>query len=475
MLAPGFVDVHNHSDLGPLVDPAMASTLRQGVTTVVVGNCGTSPWPPAGAAESALMVGGDPREMDLRFDSFGAFLSRLEEARPAVNVAALVGHGAVRAEAMAWERRPPGPEELATMRRLVAEAMEQGAVGLSTGLIYAPGMYAATDEVVALAEEAATRGGVYASHIRGEGEHLFRAVDEALDVGRRAGLPVHVSHLKCETSLTWGQAGELLARVRGGGRDGRPVPVHGVGLRAVVAAARLGAGRAAARTAGGPGGARSARPRRGARRGRRVPVLRARRGMGSHRDRVDGGGRVQRHEHRGRRAARGVAPAEACFQLLVEEPETTCIGHAMVEEDVRVIMADPEIMVASDAASMSPEGPMGSRAVHPRNYGTFPRVLGPYVREGVLTLEAAVRKMTSLPADRFGLEDRGRVEAGSFADLVLFDPGLVEDRAAFGDPHAYPVGIDAVVVNGRDLGRSRGGTRRTDPATRPPLTDASEA
>ena len=148
-------------------------------------------------------------------------------------------------------------------------------------------------------------------------------------------------------------------------------------------------------------------------------------------------------------SARGVAPVDACFQLLVEDPETACIGHAMVEGDVRAILADPETMVASDAASMSPEGPFRGVPVHPRNYGTFPRVLGPYVRDGVLTLEAAVRKMTSLPADRFGLAGRGRIEEGATADLVLLDPATVNDRAAFGTPHAYPAGIEAVVVNGR--------------------------
>ena len=147
--------------------------------------------------------------------------------------------------------------------------------------------------------------------------------------------------------------------------------------------------------------------------------------------------------------ARGVAPVDACFQLLVEDPDTACIGHAMAEEDVRAILADPEIMVASDAASMSPDGPFRGIPVHPRNYGTFPRVLGRYVRDGVLTLEAAVRKMTSLPAGRFGLRGRGRIEEGAAADLVLFDPAVLNDTADFGTPHAYPTGIDVVIVNGR--------------------------
>lgn len=450
VVAPGFVDVHNHSDLGPLVDPAMPSTLRQGVTTVVVGNCGISPWPPAGGAECATMVGGDPSAMDLRFDSFGSYLSGLQDAHPSVNAAALVGHGAVRAETMGWERRPPTARELDTMRGHVSDAMDAGAVGFSTGLIYAPGMYADTDEVVALAGAAARGGGIYASHIRGEGQHLFRAIDEAIEVGRRAGLPTHVSHLKCETSFMWGRTTELLKRVReaeDATADQYPyaawgsvlwsllpdwAPVHELPalLEAPDVRTRLirsmeeGEGDAFQSTVKGVGWDRIV--------------------IESTADARCNGMSVAAIA-----AARGIEPADACFQLLIEEPETACIGHAMVEEDVRAIMADPDIMVASDAASMSPEGPFGGIPVHPRNYGTFPRVLGPYVREGVLTLEAAVRKMTSLPADRFGLEGRGRIEEGAAADLVVFDPAIVTDHADFDTPHAYPTGIDTVIVNGR--------------------------
>ena len=201
VVTPGFVDVHNHSDPGPLVEPAMPSTLRQGVTTVVVGNCGTSPWPVAGAAESALMVGGDPAAMDLHFRTFGDYLSRLDGAHPSVNVAALVGHGSIRAEVMSWERRVPTSRELDTMRGLVTDAMEAGAVGLSTGLIYVARDIRGTDEVVALARRGVAAGGHLREPHPREGEHLFRAIDEAIARGSEAEVPAHVSHLKCETAL----------------------------------------------------------------------------------------------------------------------------------------------------------------------------------------------------------------------------------------------------------------------------------
>ena len=448
VLAPGFIDVHTHSDLGPMVDPWMPSTLRQGVTSVVVGNCGTSPWPPAGSDEAAALVGGPAGAF--RYDSFGAYLDALTSAGTAVNLAALVGHGAVRLDVMGLERRPPNEEELAAMRRLVAEAVDDGAIGMSTGLIYVPGLYSATDEIVALAYEVAVRHGIYASHIRGEGEHLFRAVDEAIDIGRRAGLRTHVSHLKCESDVVWGRATELLERFHGEADvtgdqypyeawasvlwsllpDWAPVGELPSLLRDPATRARL-----ASSVEEGEGDAFQSSVK----------------GVGWDRIVIESGadGRWNGKSIEAVGADLGVDPIEACFRLLRDDPDTACIGHAMHEDDVRMILADPTVMVASDGASMSPEGPLGNAAVHPRNYGTFPRVLGRYVRDGALTLEVAIRKMTSLPADRFRLGHRGRVVEGAFADLVVFDPLTVADAATFDEPHAYPTGIDVVVVNGR--------------------------
>jgi N-acyl-D-aspartate/D-glutamate deacylase len=451
VLAPGSIDVHNHSDVAPLIDPTMPSTIRQGVTTVVVGNCGMSPLPASTAAELASWVGGDhdPSVEDLTFDSFGAFLERIAEARPAVHIAALIGHGSVRELAMGQARRAPSPDELEAMRRAVSEAMDAGAVGLSTGLIYAPGMYADTAEIVALAEEAARAGGIYASHIRGEGAHLFRAVDEAVEIGNRANVPVHISHLKCESSHAWGRADELLERLHSAGATGDQYPYAAwssvlrsllppwappdelprllddpAQARRLVAAVEHGEEEEFQSSIDGVGWDRIVIEATS------DPAL----------DGLDVATIARQ---------RGIEPVVACLELLIADPETTCTGHAMQEADVRTIRADPEIMVASDAVSTAPGDGKTASPVHPRTYGTFPRVLGPMVRDGTITLPAAVRAMTSLPADRFGLSGRGRISTGAWADLVLFDPSTITDRSTYQHPHVFPDGVEAVVVEGR--------------------------
>jgi N-acyl-D-amino-acid deacylase len=448
-LSPGFVDVHNHSDVVPLVEPWMDSALRMGSTTIVVGNCGASPWPLAGAPEMATLTGVPPDDLDMSWPTFGAFLDRLQACEPAVNVAALVGHGALRREAMGLDRREPTPDELAQMTRQTAEAMEAGAVGLSTGLVYVPGVYSDTEEIVALAAAVAPFDGVYASHIRGEGRDLFAAVREAIEIGRRAGVPAHVSHLKCEGDLVWGRTQELLSLFDGEDATADQYPYEAWGsvlwsllpmwapvadlavlLRDPATRRRL----VRAVEHGEPGFQSSIE------------------GVGWDRIVVESTAdpRWNGRDIGAIAAALDVEPAEAMFRLLLEEPETTVIGHAMHENDVRAIVARPEVMVASDASAMSPAGPLRDVPVHPRNYGTFPRVLGRYVREeGLLTLGAAVRKMTSLPADRFGLTGRGRIVEGARADLVLFDPDTIADRATFESPQVYPEGIETVVVNGR--------------------------
>ncbi len=447
-LAPGFIDTHSHSDVSPLVEPTMDSMLRQGVTTVVVGNCGTSAYPIEGAAEAAALAGADADAIGADWRSFEEYLGRIEESRPALNVAALVGHGALRTATMRDDqRRAPADDELAQMRRLLRSALEDGAFGMSTGLIYAPGLHATTDELVALAAEMYVAGGVYASHVRGESETVFAAVGEAIEIGRRAVVPSHVSHLKVEGGVMWGRAEELLELLDGARADGADVTADqypytawetslSAALPDWVTAAELEDAAA-------------------------DPITRSRledeaaAGQSIGWDQIAIGTHAPDPGLTGRTVAeiaeaRGLAPGGTIVELLLADPNTGMVGHGMHEDDVRTILARPDVFVGTDGLAVSPDGPLGVYAVHPRYYGTFPRVLGRYVRnERVLTLEGAVRKMTSLPADRFALAGRGRIEPGAAADLVLFDPGRVADTATYERPHAFAEGIDLVVVNGR--------------------------
>jgi N-acyl-D-amino-acid deacylase len=454
VLAPGFVDTHSHADLSPFAEPWMDSAIRQGITTLVVGNCGSSPWPGAGLEESAQLVGVSAADLPTRWSSYAGYLDAIDEARPACNVATLVGQGAVRGEAMRGDRRPPTDDELEAMRRLVAEAIDAGAVGVSTGLIYPPGMHARTDEIVELARVAGERGGLYASHIRDEGRAVFEAVAEAIRVGREGGLPVHVSHLKVESSYAWGRAEELLETLDRARTDGADVSADQYPYTAwETSLATILPPWAPVETLGDlvPDGAPSEQLAEAIEHGEP--------GWGGN---VDGIGweRIVIGSHQpdpsisGRSLAdlatdRDHSPVEVAIGLLLADPYTGMIGHGMLEEDVRLIASRPDVMVGTDGVAIAPDGPLGRFSVHPRYYGTFPRVLARYVREeNLLDLPAAIRKMTSMPAERFGLRGRGRIAQGAFADLVLFDPDRIQDVATFERPHAFPNGIDLVVVNG---------------------------
>ena len=451
-LCPGFIDLHNHSDVSLFVEPWMDCYIRQGVTTMVVGNCGGSGAPPVGADEMAELSGVTSEDLGgASWSDFAGYLDAVDAITPSVNIAALVGHGTVRQQVMGGERRPPTEGELASMQVLVREAMEAGAVGISTGLIYVPGMYADTGEITSLTAEVAPFGGLYASHVRGESELVFDAVSEAIDIGRDAGVGTHVSHLKVSNEPMWGRAGDLLALLDARRDAGDDVsvdqypytawetslaaflppwaPVEDLALIVEFDRERL-----------------------------QRSVLD---GEDDWEGSVEGVGweRVQIVGHRraeltGRSIAEVAADEggdgfDAMCRLLVEDPATSVIGHAMHEDDVRTIRSRPDVLVGSDGVSTSPDGPLGRFGVHPRYYGTFPRVLGPYVREGVIGFESAIAAMTSRAADRFRLGDRGRIRPGAMADLVVVDRDRVDDRATYEQPHAFPDGIELVMVAGR--------------------------
>ena len=457
-LAPGFIDAHTHSDLTLPANPRAESKIRQGVTTEVIGNCGGSPAPLLGSALEEARAEARSVGLDVTWTGMAGYLERLRHPGTTVNVVPLVGHNTVRGAVLGFDDVQPTPGQQAEMERLVAETMEQGARGLSTGLFYPPGFYARTEEVIGLARVAARRGGIYATHIRNESDRLFEAVAEAIEIGKQAEIRVQISHIKLEGYRNWEGADRLLAVLEDACSSGVRVGCDqypytaGVSWLAYILPywAQADGARAVGERLSDPGA--RARLRKDWEENR-----------GEWEDRCGMRGwtdilitdYVPRPEVQGRNIAEIAAdeskdPLEAAFDLIVaSEGQVECVCFGQLEDNVRILMRHPLVVVGSDGDALAPYGVLARSKPHPRYYGTFPRVLGRYVREEkVLSLEEAVKKMTSVPAERFGLSDRGVVREGAWADLVLFDAQTVADRATYTDPHQYPEGIPYVVVNG---------------------------
>jgi N-acyl-D-amino-acid deacylase len=400
VLAPGFIDIHNHSTNRLFDDPLASTQVAQGITTLVVGADGGSPWP------------------------VGEYLDRIDATRVAVDVATLVGHGTVRGAAMGEDfRRTATDAEIADMTSRVERAMSEGAFGLSSGLEYEPGLHSSTGELIALARAAAARGGFYMSHLRDEEERLLEAVDEAIRVGREAGLPIQISHIKAGNASVWGKAAEVLRRIEEANASGLDVTADqypytawqsGLAIiarsRAVQEPDSVAAGIAAA----------------------------------------GGGERLQIEGYRAEPALNGLRLSEIAaakrltdvemYMLLMRSGGAAVIGHTMNQDDVDEFMTSRWVMTASDGGIGSP---------HPRGAGTFPRVLGLYARDrGLISLERAVQRATSMPARRLELGDRGVIRVGARADLVAFDNSIIEDRSTFSAASRLPVGVVGVWVAG---------------------------
>lgn len=430
IVSPGFIDLHAH--LEPLLQlPLAESALRQGVTLAVGGPDGGSPLP------------------------LGAYMDSVARATVGINVAYLIGHNDIRRAVMGMSNAAPTADQLTRMQALVRQGMQDGAFGLSTGLLYLPGTYSTVDEVVALASVAATAGGIYTSHLRKEGIGLLDGVGEALEIGRRARVPVVLTHHKAVGRAMWGKSVLTLQMVDSARRAGTDVMID----QYPYTATHTGIGVLVPSWAMAGGDAEF-------RKRLAVPALKDSivRGIVDNILNDRGGGDLSRVQFsrvswdtslegktlKDWATRRALAPTPENGAALVLEAMlkggANAIYHVLDEADVRRIMRHPQTMIASDGRLSQP----GDGHPHPRAYGTFPRVLGEYVRvQSLLPLETAVAKMTLMPATRLGLTDRGRLKVGAFADVVVFDARTVADQSTFTAPHQYPVGIETVIVNGQ--------------------------
>ncbi len=454
-VAPGFIDTHGHSEFTILADPGQEGKLFQGITTEINGNCGLSAGPLYGDYLEHRMD--DLKEYDIpyRWNTLREYFQILELIRPSINFATLVGHGNIRGSVMGFKQGAPSREDMERMTLLLKEALRDGAIGLSTGLIYPPGIYSSTEELIELTGEGLkfsktmNKSFIYASHVRSESERLIEAIEEVLEIGKKSGSPVHISHLKTAGRENWHKIEKVLEILHRALEDGvrisydrYPYIASSTDLDSILPSWVFEGGKE-----------------------KELERLRA----------PDTAKEIKRHisginpqgivvssvEDKGKKWMEGkslneiaktlnMEPSELVINLLIEENlRVGAIFHSMNENNLEKFLKEPFMCIGTDSSARSFDGPTAKGRPHPRGFGSMPRFLGIYCREKRLfSVEEAIRKITSLPAKIFGLKDRGMLKEGAFADLVVFDPDKIIDRADFKTPFLKPDGIYHVFVNG---------------------------
>jgi N-acyl-D-amino-acid deacylase len=453
-VAPGFIDTHSHSDFTIVADPRAEGKLCQGITTEIEGNCGMS-------AAPLYHKAFEKREEDLkelgigkRWNTLKEYFEIVEKQGLGLNLAMLAGHGNIRGAVMGYDDKAPSAEEISQMSGLLRSALEEGAIGLSTGLIYPPGIYSETEELIALATALRDRDLIYTSHMRSEGERLEEAVKEVIRIGTEAGIRVHISHIKTAGQQNWHKADRVIARlseaIGSGSRitcDRYPYTASSTDLDSILPSWAFAGGN-----------------------DEEIRRLRDK----TERDRIAEGmahyshakdywkkiivSSVASEKNRwmeGRTVTDisgelGKDELDSVFDILIEERlRVSAIFLSMSEENLRKFLSLPFCMIGTDSSARCFEGPTRLGKPHPRGFGTFPRLLGKYVQaEGLMPLEEAIRRATKLTAETFGLQGRGQIREGMCADVVIFDPGKIHDRATFGEPFQRPEGVHYVLVNG---------------------------
>ena len=454
VVAPGFIDILGQTETAILVDNRAMSKISQGITTEINGE-GESAAPLNETIMKELKPYVDKYGLTVDWTDFDGYFARVERSKSAINLASFVGATQVRAYVIGYENRDPSSDELAIMKQLVRSAMEQGALGLSSVLEYTPAMYAKTPELIELAKVAAEFGGIYVTHIRNEQEGIIEAVLEAIDIGRAAKIPVEIWHLKVAEKPNWGRMPEVVRIIQDHRNQGLDITADQypyIAFSNSLSAALPGWAR--------EGGSDKLLDRlKDARTRSRVKTDMEKsgklRGMDFHTMMISSVANPALKEWEVKRltdvaAAWKKDPLDAMLDFIIaDSARTDRVVFAMTEEDLRMGMGQPWVSFCTDATARALDGPLSIGRPHPRAYGSFPRILALYVRQSnILSLEDAIRKMTSLPAQRVGLKNRGILKEGFFADVVVFNPEKVTDKATFEQPHAYSEGIDLVLVNG---------------------------
>ena len=469
IVAPGFIDIHTHSDLSLLVDPLASAKLHDGVTTEVIGNCGIGVAPVNEKFKDDLitylgsrLVGSIPIQIELPWTDMDSYLATLERSPAAVNVSPLLAQGVIRINEMGFSKEHPTPQAMERMKAQITESMQAGCVGLSSGLVYMPGEYTTTEELGELCTAIAPFGGFYVTHIRNMADEIFPAIEEAIQIARLGGVPLHISHLKLSGKKMAGKTEELFSiidRAKASGMDvtfdAYPYDCNCTSLSACVSPWAFEGGlpkmleRIKERPVrerirqeieqGIPGWNNFAHNAFGGFSGIFIATARTEAGQAFVGKTL---AQLAEEYHKD--------PYDMMFDILIqEEGRVQIITNVMAEQDVETIVSHPDCMIGSDGMSLSTQGVLSSGRPHPRAFGTHGRVLSYYTRERkAITLENAIKKMTSMPAARLGMKRRGILQPGNYADVVVFDFDTVQDRSRYEDPKQYTTGFEAVIVNG---------------------------
>ena len=455
VVSPGFIDIHTHSDTPLLINPKAESKIRQGVTTELGGNCGGCPFPRKESLSPYEKMLKEAADVDFNWTDLEGYHAEMEKKGIAVNHATLAGQGTIRNYVIGETRRKPTAQEIDAMKKLTAEAMAQGAFGLSTGLEYTPDRFSSTEEIIELCRVAAQAGGFYATHIRSEDTQVMEAIAEAIHIAEDAELPLHISHLKVSGRANYYKIPFVFDLIEGAKERGLdvtadryPYLAFSTNLNIMFPVWAL---------AGGPLKFAERLKDKDLRQKMKEETLEKVEGNNSWENLLIINVTNNQNKHLMGKYIQEAAdekkqdPYEfSCDLLISEGGSLSIIGFGMSEENTVLVLKHPLVMLCSDGTALAPYGPLDRGIPHPRNYGAFPRFLRVYVREKKhLSLPEAIKKMTSMPAARMGLKKRGVIKKGNYADIVIFDSQKIADTATYIKPKQYPVGIDYVIVNGK--------------------------